>query len=174
MHASNMVILSPVVPKILCPASRLTEINHYASLHTGEEERGSLVPPGGYYALSHCALQGRGKGFLCAGLTQCKNNHPSHPHLLPLLLLLLLLFTFCLFFIFCFYLSTLSSFSVSSFLFLSSLPSFLNVCFFFCLQSPAGWHFWLWLSLVFGISFCYNRKSTALSFLLCLTSPVLG
>ena len=104
----------------------------------------------------------------------CKNNNPSHPHLLPLLLLLLLLFTFCLFFIFCFYLSTLSSFSVSSFLFLSSLPSFLNICFFSCLQSPAGRHFRLWLSLVFGISFCYNRKSTALSFLLCLTSPVLG
>ena len=153
MHASNMVILSPVVPKILCPASRLTDINHYARLHTGEEERGSLVPPGGYLIVPSRA---GAKGFPVLDWLKCKNNYPSGPHLLPLILLLLLRFTFCFFFIFfffCFHLSTVSSFSVSSFLFFYSLPSFLNVCFFFWLQSPAGQHFWLWFSWVLGILF---------------------
>lgn len=95
------------------------------------------------------------KGFPVLDWLKCKNNYPSGPHLLPLLLLLLLRFTFCcffIFFLFCFHLSTVSSFSVSSFLFFSSLPSFL-ICFFFCLQSPAGQHFWLWFSLVLGILF---------------------
>ena len=43
-------------------------------------------------------------------------------------------------------------FSLTSFLFFSFFAFFLNIPFFFSLQSSAGQHFWSWLSLVLGLS----------------------
>lgn len=140
------------------PSQQGTEIKPAPDSTLGKS-RGSLVPPGGEYALSRRALQGRGKGFPCAslsaGVTTIASASSSLPppstfYLLPL--------SIC--FHFCFHPSALSSLyrpsSFKTFAFLS--PAVPSRTAFLILTLLGSWHL------------TYHRKSAVTAFLLCLAS----